>query len=121
MRLNALEEHFIHSQVAATYGAADLALLARCMPALDELGDMRLQGMDEAGIDMQVLSHTKPGVHEIPDAQQAASLAVAANDYIALDSSSPTCKLSAGLTRCHLQTVILRKLANLNAERILKL
>lgn len=83
MRLIALEEHFIHPAVAATYGAADMALLARCMPGLDELGDMRLQGMDDVGIDVQVLSHTKPGVQDLADAGQATSLATTANDYMA--------------------------------------
>ena len=83
MRLIALEEHFIHRDIAATYGAADMALLARCMPGLDEIGDMRLQGMDEVGIDMQVLSHTKPGVQEIEDTQLATALASSANDYMA--------------------------------------
>jgi predicted TIM-barrel fold metal-dependent hydrolase len=83
LKLIALEEHFIHPDIAATYGDADRGLLARCMPALDELGDMRLQGMDEAGIDVQVLSHTKPGVQDIVDARQAVSLAYAANDYMA--------------------------------------
>ena len=82
-KLIALEEHFMHAPVAATYGKADLALLARCMPALDEIGDMRLQGMNEAGISMQVLSHSKPGVQEIEDTAQASALAAAANDYMA--------------------------------------
>ena len=83
MRLIAIEEHFIHPEIAATYGDADLSLLNRCMPALDELGDMRLRGMDEVGIAVQVLSHTKPGVQELADAQQAVSLAGAANDHMA--------------------------------------
>ncbi len=83
MRLIALEEHFIHPEVKATYGAEEMALQARVMPALDELGDMRIQSMDEAGIDVQVLSHTKPGVQDIADDLQAAALARVANDYMA--------------------------------------
>lgn len=83
MRLIALEEHFIHPAIAATYGQADLGLLNRVMPALNEIGDMRLEAMDAVGIDVQVLSHTKPGVHEMDDVPQATALAYAANDYLA--------------------------------------
>jgi len=83
MKLIAIEEHFIHAEIALTYGEADRALLGRCRPALDELGDMRLKGMDEAGISMQVLSHTKPGVQEMEDARRAVSMASAANDHMA--------------------------------------
>lgn len=83
MRLIALEEHFIHPEIAATYGQADMALLARCIPGLSEMGDMRLQGMDDVGIDVQVLSHTKPGVQDMEDIARATGLASAANDYMA--------------------------------------
>jgi hypothetical protein len=75
MRLIALEEHFIHPEVAATYGKADMSLLARVMPSLNEIGDMRLQSMDAVGIDLQVLSHTKPGVQDMEDTQLATGLA----------------------------------------------
>ena len=66
------------------YGEVDRALLAPTrVPGLDEIGDMRLQAMDDAGITLQVLSHTKPGVQEIADAEQAVALACAANDTLA--------------------------------------
>ena len=53
-------------------GDVDRALLAPTrVPGLDEIGDMRVKAMDEAGIAVQVLSHTKPGVQEIEDAGQA--------------------------------------------------
>lgn len=83
MRLIALEEHFIHADIAATYGNADMSLLARVMPSLNEIGDMRLQAMDAVGIDIQVLSHTKPGVQDMEDTGQATALAANANDYMA--------------------------------------
>lgn len=84
MKLIALEEHFLHAQVAAMLDDVDQALLSPTrVPGLDELGDARIKLMDEAGIAVQVLSHTKPGVQEIADARQAASLAGAANDYLA--------------------------------------
>ncbi|MDM0044397.1 amidohydrolase family protein [Variovorax dokdonensis] len=84
VRLIALEEHFIYDGLLATYDATDRALLAPSrVPGLDEVGDMRIVEMDRAGIDLQVLSHTKPGAQEIEDAAQAAALASAANDYLA--------------------------------------
>ncbi len=84
MKLVALEEHFVHPDILASHDPVDRALLAPSrVPGLDELGDMRIAGMDAAGIDVQVLSHTKPGVHEIEDQDKAASLAFAANDFLA--------------------------------------
>jgi predicted TIM-barrel fold metal-dependent hydrolase len=84
MRLIALEEHYVDASILATYDDVDRALLAPSrVPGLDELGDMRLRGMDEAGIDLQVLSHAKPGVQELEDGARAHALAVAANDALA--------------------------------------
>ncbi|SNS64671.1 2,3-dihydroxybenzoate decarboxylase [Noviherbaspirillum humi] len=47
-----------------------------------DLGELRLRHMDEAGIDMQVLSLTSPGV-QVFDAATAVSYAQYANDYLA--------------------------------------
>ncbi len=84
MKLIALEEHFLHAKVAAMLDDVDQALLSPTrVPGLDELGDARIQAMDAAGISLQVLSHTKPGVQEIADTALATSLAMGANDYLA--------------------------------------
>lgn len=84
MKLIALEEHFLHAQVAAMLDEVDQALLSPGrVPGLDELGDARIRAMDDAGIAVQVLSHTKPGVQEIADAPLATALAAAANDSLA--------------------------------------
>ena len=52
--------------------------IERCMSDLD---DIRLQHMDEAGIDMQVLALTAPGVHVLPR-EEAVALAGVANDEL---------------------------------------
>lgn len=84
MKLIALEEHFLDAQVAALLDEVDQALLSPSrVPGLDELGDARIRVMDDAGIAVQVLSHTKPGVQEIADLPLACSLAAAANDHLA--------------------------------------
>ena len=84
MKLIALEEHFLDAKVAAMLDDVDRALLSPArVPGLDELGDARIRAMDEAGIAMQVLSHTKPGVQEIADLEHATSLAMASNDGLA--------------------------------------
>jgi 2,3-dihydroxybenzoate decarboxylase len=53
--------------------------IMRCLTDLDQL---RLQHMDEAGIDMQVLALTSPGVQAM-DRAIAVSFASVANDYVA--------------------------------------
>lgn len=84
MKLIALEEHFLYAPIAAELNDVDRALLAPTrVPGLDEIGERRLAIMDEAGITMQVLSQTKPGVHEMADAAKASALASEANDYLA--------------------------------------
>jgi predicted TIM-barrel fold metal-dependent hydrolase len=83
-RLIALEEHFVHARVMAELDEVDRALLSPArVPGLDELGEARLKVMDEAGIDLQVLSQTKPGVQEMADLPRAVALAAEANDALA--------------------------------------
>lgn len=50
---------------------------------LCNLGQKRIKAMDEAGVDIQVLSFSSPGIDEFaPDYQTAGSLAVELNDLI---------------------------------------
>ena len=53
--------------------------IMRCLTDVDEL---RLQHMDEAGIDMQVLALTSPGV-QVMDTATAVSFSRTANDFLA--------------------------------------
>ncbi|GCF09122.1 hypothetical protein KDI_26860 [Dictyobacter arantiisoli] len=87
MRVIAIEEHYRN---AAIKNATDKQnahlhnpdLLANLWANLDDLELLRLNAMDEAGIDMQVLSHTTPAT-EILAAEEAVPLAKDANDQLA--------------------------------------
>lgn len=56
MRLIALEEHMLTPRVARVAQIAPRGLLGAKLAALTDLGRARLDGMDAAGIDVQVLS-----------------------------------------------------------------
>jgi uncharacterized protein len=95
MRTIALEEHFAtegfmggpgrelralaasakaHPKVAAGY--------ARLVEGLCDLGEGRVAAMDDAGVNVQVLSLTSPGVEQL-DAPEAVAIAREANDVLA--------------------------------------
>ena len=95
MRVIALEEHYAtpafmegpgrdleaqaeaardHPQVAAGY--------AKLIEQLCDLGEGRIAAMDAAGIDVQVLSLTFPGVEQL-DATEAVAFARETNDFLA--------------------------------------
>ena len=81
MTLIALEEHLIPAdvvdQIWPTSGDP-----RRSLPKLTEVGAQRLRVMDDAGIDMQVLSVTAPGTQQV-DVEYAADLSRALNDRCA--------------------------------------
>ena len=89
MRLIAVEEHLLTPEVRAAWAdpasapdpasAFDAGEIGR---RLENLGEERLRLMDEAGVDVQVLSLTTPGLHNLaPD--RAVKLARRINDRIA--------------------------------------
>lgn len=91
MRIVCLEEHVVTPGILAAWQGLDPATrdLAIDMSTgndkerrLLDVGDGRLSAMDEAGIDVAVLSHTTPGVQGL-DAGRAVPLARQANDFIA--------------------------------------
>jgi 2,3-dihydroxybenzoate decarboxylase len=76
----ALEEHYQDAelkQLGSGPGAGP-DIVAR----LDDLGELRLREMDEAGIDFQVLSHSIPGLQGV-DAETGPPLARRVNDRLA--------------------------------------
>ena len=72
----ALEEHYPRQRGQGEILAAECArrLAGRSMAKrLADLGELRLKDMDEAGIDIQVLSHSAPSLQKI-DARARSSL-----------------------------------------------
>src|SRR6266568_1369479 len=95
MRTITLEEHYATPAFMEGPGhqLKDQAQAARAHPLvaagfaqllvqLCDLDDRRIADMDAAGIDMQVLSLTSPGVEQL-DATEAVTLAREANDHLA--------------------------------------
>ena len=89
MKLIAIEEHFLIRDVRDAWAAGpvqdDSTLgfhLGEIEDRLDDLGDQRLRLMDETGVDVQVLSLTTPGLHNL-DGEAAVALARRTNDLIA--------------------------------------
>ena len=85
MRTITLEEHFVtESFLRATgaYGNATPAWLEALQPKLLDLGAGRMAAMDDAGIDLQVLSLAAIGFDAL-DASTATSLAKDVNDELA--------------------------------------
>src|SRR5438128_6570638 len=61
-RIIAIEEHFISPMMARGYtGHHKLSSFMHSTRKLEDLGDPRIREMDEAGIDVQVISHLQPG------------------------------------------------------------
>jgi uncharacterized protein len=85
MRVISLEDHFWTPAIAEAIGALrnpDTDAGGPLAANLLDLGERRLAAMDAAGIDLQVISHTTPGVQHL-DPYIAIPLAREANDALA--------------------------------------
>src|SRR6478672_8924549 len=90
MRTITLEEHFATPRFLDGPGR-DLkeqaekfnnARALKLIPQLCDLGDKRIAEMDAAGIDMQIVSLTAPGVEQL-EAAEGIALAAETNDFVA--------------------------------------
>lgn len=77
----AIEEHYLDPLVAQHWTGVDANRPPRITDRLADLEEVRLQEMDDAGIDIQVLSHASPATQRM-DAETAVPVAKAANDKL---------------------------------------
>src|SRR6266481_5079045 len=77
----ALEEHYFDPEVKRHISGLDATNVPRIVERLDDVGELRLQEMDKAGVDLQVLSHANPGLQKL-DAETAVRLARGTNDRL---------------------------------------
>ena len=83
-RVIAIEEHFLDPEVKAVMAANGMRPLGpEIGRRLDDGGALHIKEMDEAGIDMQVLSHSPPGTQWL-DAATAVSMTRGVNDRLKL-------------------------------------
>ena len=78
----AVEEHYWDAELSKTYTGLESGRPGPQMERLFDLGALRIKEMDEAGIDMQVISHGAPSAQKLP-ADGAAALVRGANDRLA--------------------------------------
>ena len=85
----AIEEHYSDAELIALFEGLDAAAPPHVLQKLADTGDARLKDMDEAGIDIQVLSHTAPSLQKVSSG--AVELARRVNDRLAqIVATQPT-------------------------------
>jgi 2,3-dihydroxybenzoate decarboxylase len=77
-----LEEHYWDAELSAQFTGMDAGGPGETRQRLLDLGEMRLAAMDEAGVDIQVISHAAPSAQKLA-AGIAVSLTQGANDRLA--------------------------------------
>jgi 2,3-dihydroxybenzoate decarboxylase len=77
----AIEEHYWDDELAKTYTGGEAGRPGEQAIRLHDLGALRIKEMDEAGIDVQVISHGAPSAQKLP-AETAAALTRRVNDRL---------------------------------------
>src|SRR6516165_157856 len=77
----AIEEHYWDDELEKTFTGGEAGRRGEQYTRLKDLGALRLKEMDEAGIDIQVLSHGAPSTQKLP-ADTAAAVARRVNDRL---------------------------------------
>jgi 2,3-dihydroxybenzoate decarboxylase len=78
----AIEEHYWDDELEKTFVGGEAGRPGEQFDRLHDFGPLRIKEMDEAGIDMQVLSHGAPSTQKLP-ADIAPALSARVNDRLA--------------------------------------
>lgn len=78
-----LEEHYWDEELPSTFTGYDSGPAPAMRERLRDVGEMRLAAMDEAGIDIQVLSHSAPSTQKL-GLDVAAAMSKRVNDRLAV-------------------------------------
>jgi 2,3-dihydroxybenzoate decarboxylase len=78
----AIEEHYWDLEVSAQLTTADAGGPTAIQERLEDLGEIRIREMDEAGIDVQVLSHAPPATQRM-EPEMSVAMSIGANDRLA--------------------------------------
>jgi 2,3-dihydroxybenzoate decarboxylase len=89
-----IEEHYGDAELAKTYTGIEAGRPGPQMERLFDLGTLRLKEMDEAGIDIQVISHGAPSAQKLPP-DGATALVRGVNDRLAAACAAHPGRLAA--------------------------
>jgi len=78
----AIEEHYWDEELAKTYSGVESTRRDEQLKRLYDLGDLRIKDMDEAGVDMQIISHGAPSAQKL-SGDDAVPLVKRVNDRLA--------------------------------------
>ena len=76
-----IEEHYLDLRISSQFAPLDAIKGQHILSRLFDLNELRIKEMDDAGIDMQVLSHANPAVQKL-DAEQGLRLARETNNLL---------------------------------------